>query len=380
VAAATNDATRQPDTAAISARMKAGQSRRFATSLGQNHEMPRMTRTIRIALVAVAASLCSIGAAAQNAVLYGLVDASGSRTKEPGGSYRWQLDNGNLQSSFIGVRGSEDLGGGLRAVFRLESYLRIDTGSSGRTDADPFWAREASVGLSGAFGSTVLGRTATPLYLATINFNPFGESAGFSPSARQYFGSRGAILGDTRWNNSLSYNNNVTDTPLRINVAANVPEEPAGAPSTGHNYGGSIAYVTGPFAVSFAGERIRNSALATPTGFDHQDALQLAATYDFAIVRVYGQLGHVKTHADLDEQTILYQLGFAVPIGNGLVLASYGYSHLKSPGVATTDRTGSLGYDYFLSKNTDIYVAAMLESLTAVSSGASFAGGVRLRF
>ena len=48
--------------------------------------------------------------------------------------------------------------------------------------------------------------------------------------------------------------------------------------------------------------------------------------------------------------------------------------------LATTDRIGSIGYDYFLSKNTDIYVAAMLETLTFVSSGATFAGGVRMRF
>jgi len=360
--------------------MKAAGRRRFASSPRQNHEMLRMTRRIRIALVAAAASLCSLGVAAQNAVLYGLIDASGSRSKEPGGSYRWQLDSGNLQRSFIGFRGSEDLGGGLRAVFRLESYLRVDTGSAGRNDTDPFWAREASVGLSGAFGTTVLGRTVTPLYLGTINFNPFGESPGFSPSTRQYFGSRGVVLGDTHWNNSLSYNNNPSDTPLRINVAANVPEEPAGAPGSGHNYGGRVAYIRGPFAVTLAGQRVSNTPQATPSGFDHQDTVQLGATYDFTLVRVYGQVGRVKTNADLDEQTILYQIGLAVPIGNSLVLASYGNAHRKSSMLATTDRTGSIGYDYFLSKNTDIYVAAMLETLTFVSSGATFAGGVRMRF
>ena len=339
-----------------------------------------MTRTIRVVLTAAAASLCSMGAAAQNAILYGLVDASASQVKEPGGSYRKQLDSGNLQRSFIGVRGNEDLGGGLHAVFRLESFLRVDTGSAGRSDTDPLFAREASVGLAGAFGSTVLGRTVTPLFRATINFNPFGESTGFSPSTRQYFGSRGVVLGDTRWNNSLSYINNPSDTPLRINVAANEPEDPAGVPSTGHNFGGSVAYITGPFAVTFAGQRVRNTPQPTPAGFEHQDALQLGGTYDFTLVRVYGQVGRVKTHADLDEQTILYQLGFAVPIGTSLVLASYGYAHRKTSVLATTDRTGSIGYDYFLSKHTDIYVAAMLETLTYVSSGTSFAGGLRVRF
>ena len=123
--------------------------------------MHRPCRLLRAFLAASAACLCSVGAQAQTAVLYGLLDASGSHVKDVGGNSRWQLDSGNMQFSFIGFRGSEDLGGGLRAVFRLESYVSVDSGSAGRsaTATDPFWAREASVGLSGSFGTTVLGRT-----------------------------------------------------------------------------------------------------------------------------------------------------------------------------------------------------------------------------
>jgi predicted porin len=342
--------------------------------------MPRTLPSICAAVVAGAAFLCSAPAAAQMAVLYGLIDASASRVKDVGAERRLQLDSGNLQRSFLGVRGSDDLGGGLRAVYRLESYLRVDSGQAGRVDGDPFWAREASVGLSGAFGTTVLGRTPTPFYLATINFNPFGESAAFSPSARQYFGTRGVVVGDTRWNNSLHYTNSATDAPLRIAFSANTAEEPAGGPGVGRNWGASVSYITGPFAAVIAMEKVKNSAAPVPAGFQHQNAIQLGATYDFTFVRVYGQVGRVKTEATLDEQTILYQLGVAVPLGNSLILAGYGHSHIKSPLRAVTDRIFSVGYDYFLSKNTDIYLAAMLERLSFVSSGNTVAGGVRLRF
>lgn len=353
--------------------------------LSRNAEMPLTIRSIRAALVAGGALLCAAqGAAqgvAQTAVLYGLLDASGSRVKAVGGGPdRWQLDNGNLQRSFLGLRGSEDLGGGLRAVFRLESYLRVDSGAAGRSDGDGFWAREASVGLSGQFGTTVLGRTVSPLYLATINFNPFGESPGFSPATRQYYGSGGAILGDSRWNNSVSYNNSATSSPLRINFAANTHENLAGAPPSGRNYGLGVAYITGPFAATFAAERIQNSAQPLPAGFERQQAFQIGATYDFSVVRVYGQVGRVATNAAVDTQTILYQLGAAVPVGNSLVLLAYGHSHMKSSLKGTTDRTVSLGYDYFLSKNTDIYVAALSERLSFVPSGHAYAGGVRMRF
>jgi predicted porin len=339
--------------------------------------MPRTIRTICVAAAAAAAMLGSAGAAAQNAVLYGLLDASGSRVR-PVGTDRssWQLDNGNLQRSYLGVRGSEDLGGGLRAVFRVESYLRVDAGAAGRADGDAFWAREASVGLSGSFGTTVLGRTPSPLWLTTINYNPFGESIGFSPSVRQYFG--GAVLGDTRWNNAVSYTNNARD-PLRIVFAANADEStPSG--SNGHNLGLSASYVSGPFSVTGVVERVRNSAQALPAGFERQVILQAGATYDFNFVRVYGQVGRIKTEATEDARTVLYQLGAAVPFGTSLVLVAYGRSHTSTPLLGTTDRTTSIGYDYFLSKATDIYIAAMYEKLSFTTSGRSIAGGVRMRF
>jgi len=338
---------------------------------------PRTMRSI-CARALVAVALLGAGAAgAQTAVLYGLLDASGSSVKPVGvDAHTQQLDNGNLQRSFIGVRGSEDLGGGLRAVYRVESYLRVDTGESGRSAGDGFWAREASVGLSGSFGTTVLGRTPTPLWLATISFNPFGESVGFSPAVRQYFG--GAMLGDTRWNNSISYTNNARD-PLRVVFSANNDETTPGE-SNGHNLGLSVAYLTGPFAVSIVGEMVRNSAQPLPPGFDRQSVLQAAASYDFQFLRVYGQIGRIKTEATEDSRTTSYQLGAAVPFGTSLILAAYGRQHVSAPTKATTNQIASLAYDYFLSKSTDIYIAALYEKLSFVSSGNSIAGGVRVKF
>ena len=338
---------------------------------------PRMIRSICAAALAVAAVLGSSAAAAQTSVLYGLLDASGSYVKPVGtDAHAWQLDNGNLQRSYIGVRGNEDLGGGLRAVYRLESYLRVDVGAAGRDVGDGFWSREASVGLSGSFGTTVLGRTPSPLWLATTSFNPFGESVGFSPAVRQYFG--GEMLGDTRWNNSIWYTNNPRD-PLRVVFSANADETTPGG-QNGHNYGLSVSYITGPFAATVVGEIIRNSSQPLPPGFDRQKVLHAAATYDFQFVRVYGQIGRIDTEANNDTRATSYQLGLAVPFGNSLVMVAYGQQHLEAPTKATTSRITSIGYDYFLSKSTDLYVAASYEKLSFVSSGNSVAGGVRVRF
>ena len=335
-----------------------------------------MFRSSFAAALAAATLVCGVGARAQNVVLYGLVDVSGSHSRLLGGvDSHWQLDSGNMSRSFIGFRGAEDLGGGLRAVFKLESYVRVDTGQSGNTNTDTFWGRDANVGLSGAFGTTVLGRNVTPLYLTTINFNPFGESFGFSPSTRQYFAA--AVLGDRSWNNSLSYTNSPKD-PLRVHFVVNTPEE-TGA-STGRNSGLSVAYITGPFAATLAAEQIKNSALPLPSGFERQTVIQAGATYDFKLVRLYGQVGRVNTEATIDSRTVLYQLGAAVPIQNSIILIAYGRSQTRTDSSRITDQTFSLSYDYFLSKNTDVYVAALYEKSFNVTSGNSLAGGLRLRF
>jgi predicted porin len=283
-----------------------------------------------------------------------------------------------MSRSFVGFRGSEDLGGGLRAVFRLESYLSVDTGSIGGYGGDAFWGRDANVGLSGAFGSTVLGRNVSPLYLTTVTFNPFGESLAFSPSTRHYFG--GLMVADRSWNNSVAYTNNARD-PLRVHIVVNAREGSSGVQDNGHNYGFGASYLSGPFAVAFAWETVQNSALSVPAGFDKQTAAQASVTYDFKAVRFYAQLGRVKTDAAVNSHTLIWQLGAAVPIGSGLILASYGASQAKPDGSPeVTDRIYSLGYDYYLSKNTDIYLAAMYEKTYQSSSGNGIAGGVRFRF
>ena len=343
-----------------------------------------MYRRLAAASLAAFAGLCAPSAQAQNVVLYGLLDASASRTRVPGGEYQNRLDSGNMTRSYIGIRGNEDLGGGLRAVFRLESYLLIDKGVSGRDADSSFWGREANVGLSGAFGTTVIGRNETPLFVSTIAFNPFGESFGFSPSTRQYFAASGrtppAVFGDRTWNNSIAYSNSASDAPLRIRLAANTPEEAPGQPDQGRNWGGSVSYITGAFAATLAYERIGNSAQALPANFSHQTAVQVGATYDFKLVRFYGQAGHVKTTTDIATRTTLYHAGAAVPIGNSLILVGYGWSQARQPDSQITNKTYSIGYDYFLSKHTDIYIAALRETTFDLSSGNSFAGGIRMRF
>ena len=309
-------------------------------------------------------------------VIYGLLDASGARVRPVGtGVTRWSLESGAMTQSFLGIRGAEDLGGGLRAVWKLESYVRLDTGMAGTETSNAFWGREANVGLSGQFGTTVLGRTVTPVYNTVVNFNPFGESRLFSPARRQYHGGLPATI-DRSWANSVSYTNNPTD-PFRVQFGANLPE----TTTAGRNFGASIGYASGPFAVSIAGERVKNLEASTaPAGFQRQQTVLAGATYDIGPVRLYGQAGDTRTDAAINIRTRLYQLGTAVRFGTGLVLLGYGHTTTKILGVSSTDRIASLGYDYYLSRNTDLYAVGSVEKRTNLDTGHAVAGGVRVRF
>jgi predicted porin len=342
-----------------------------------------MTRSAAPRILAtLAGCVAALSASAQNMPsIYGLLDVAAGRFQNPGAARQWREENGGLSTSFIGIRGSDDLGGGLRARFALETYIGVDSGTAGRSLTDPFWGRSAYVGLQGAFGTSVLGRSPTPLWQSTRLFNPFGDSARFSPSIRQYFtGFAPAIIGDSRWSNSVAFSSPEPEggNGLSYGVQFNAGEGQPGA--TGRNVGANAIYVSGPLSASGAWQRVRNGSGGFPAGFALQSTYQLGASYQFAPVKLYGQAGFVRTQALNDIHASLYQLGAAVPIGLGFAMGSFGHERAKSAGIESITRTFSVGYDYFLSKNTDLYAVWMNERVTALSSANSVAAGLRLRF
>jgi len=311
-------------------------------------------------------------------VVYGLLDVAAGRFEAPGKTRVLALESGAMEHSFIGIRGGDDLGGGLHARFGLETYVRINQGTIGRTAADPFWGRTAYVGFQGQFGTSVLGRLPTPLYNVTRQFNPFDESYGFSPAIRQWY--EGAILGDARWNNSVGYSSPEPEggSGWSWQVQYNAKDPAPGY--TGNNVGASLLYASGPLLIGGAFQRVRNGLDVVPAGFDKQTAYQIGMSYETRVVRLYGQAGSVKTSATTGVRTHLYQLGAAAPISLGFALVSYGHANVESDAFSSLRRTFSVGYDYFLSKSTDVYALAMNERVSGYASANSVATGLRLRF
>jgi len=344
-----------------------------------------MTRCLK-RMAAAGATLGFVAAAsAQSVQLYGLLDLSAGRFQNAGEPRVWRAESGNMTTSFLGFKGSEDMGGGLNAVFAIEHFMRTDSGTAGRFNGDAFWARNAYVGLQGAFGQTTLGRNTTPLFVSTLMFNAIGDSFSFSPSIRQVFTpSLLPFYGDSGWNNSIAYAS-VDHSGLSWNLIANLGEGAPGA--TGRNLGFNFLYIKGPLAATLAWQRVRNGDGISPqptfvplvAGFNSQDAYQLGGSYDVGPAKLYAQYTRVATHAAIRTKTRLVGLGAAVPLGAGRLLAQYGNAKASS-GVETHNTTLTVGYDYDLSKRTDVYAMFMNDKITHLNGGNSLAAGVRLRF
>jgi len=323
----------------------------------------------RAALIAAIALAAGAAQAQSSVTLSGLLDVSAGQSKAAGSTSRvWGVDNGNMTTSWFGASGSEDLGGGLSALFTLQTFMRADTGASGRFGADTFWARNAFVGLASKdFGKVTLGRNTTPFFVTTLSFNPFGDSFGYSPSIRHYFTS-GTLTGDSGWSDSVLYTSpNLGGATLQLFMAA------AEAGSNGRNHGVNLRWGAGAIDAAFSWQDVKKDGA---TAVADTKAWQAAASYDFGVAKAFGQYGKVDNKTTGNSYDIT-GLGASVPVGNGKILAQWG--QIK-PETGPKRKTFSAGYDYFLSKRTDLYAVAMSDKITGQSSGSAFSVGIRHRY
>jgi predicted porin len=128
------------------------------------------------------ALLPSLGSAQSNVSLYGLADAGVeyvNHNTPTGNAFR--ISTGGESSSRFGLRGTEDLGSGLSALFVLEGGINIDTGSSAQGGL--LFGRTAYVGLAGSAGQVTLGRHPSITNEYGVVFEPLGRPSKYSSGA-----------------------------------------------------------------------------------------------------------------------------------------------------------------------------------------------------
>lgn len=317
--------------------------------------------------------------AADGVRLYGLLDTYVGSIKPSGApKSSFQLDNGGETTPFWGMGGEENLGGGLSAVYALESYFAVDSGAVGRTPTDSFFARSAYVGLSGGMGEIRFGRNSTPLFYITGQFDPFSGSTRFSPLTNQNwtpnFGR--LIHGDTGWSNSARYL-----SPTLGGFSAQIMYglgEASGNNGT-NNIGGILRYQNGPIDLAGGGNHTKVGTAITALE-PAQKVLFAGASYDFKVVKVFATFNLTKNEGS-ELRTYTYHVGASAPVGPGRLNASYVWTKNDRRTLADFNRaTAGIGYNYNFSKRTDVYASYLYDKLSTAGTGNTFGVGLRHKF
>jgi predicted porin len=237
-------------------------------------------------LIALAAIAASSAVFAQSSVtLYGVADASIVKTTDQSAmlSSSGTMNNG---TSRWGVRGSEDLGGGLKAGFNFEDGLSLNTGAS-NLSGGTYFARAAWMNLSGGFGDVRLGRTLNPSFYSVAAWELTG-TANYSAVMSQF---GGKVTGGVRNNSQVAYTTpNMGGFSATLgyimkanNVVGAVAADPvAGTPAVAGveraKVDANAIYRNGPLAVSFGYNKTQ----------DAERNMALGASYNVGPVTIAG--------------------------------------------------------------------------------------------
>jgi predicted porin len=372
---------------------------------------------------ALIAGFAATAAHADNSVtLYGVVDGGVNYQDFSGsvngtnidGDYVGMADGINSGNRW-GLKGTEDLGNGLKALFQLESGFSLGTGKSGQ--GSRLFGRQATVGLqSDGWGKLEFGRQTNiaSKYFAGVA-TPFGTDFG-----QAGVGSAFSAAGSHRLDNMIMY-----QTPAiagfqfglgySFNADGNQQIDANGVQKNTRSWTTGLRYDNGPLAAAVVYDRYKSpddKTNAQDRGVS-VNAWSLAASYDFKVVKVYAAGGQTRNgwfssnsflngnsylgdnNADIGSFEVndnlkvnSYALGVSAPVGaNGEVMASWMMADIKDSGVnnwgSNKQNVYSVGYTYALSKRTNVYALGSYANNVNFQDdlkATQFAVGLRHRF
>jgi predicted porin len=335
-------------------------------------------------LIALAVLAASGAVMAQSSVtLYGLVDAGIGQTSTeatgaaPSAKLKQNVVNSNiLNNSRYGFKGSEDLGGGLKANFTLEQGFSVDTGNS--VSSTQAFSRKAVVGLSGDFGAVDLGR----------QYSAYDDLRGATNMIYDTnFATTSTVFGTgradytNRIDNSIGYRS-PSFGGISGGVVLGLGENKTPGLSATKNVSAHIKYANGPIVVGFAHQaqdgRVDAVAGAVgppvvlPVAASNSAKIKynlIAGSYDFGVAKLTGGYNQAKQSGLEDKE---YQIGVSVPFGAAAVAAGYSNAKGERAGAADLEGQGvSVVGTYSLSKRTTLYAGYLrTEVETAAGAGA----------
>lgn len=336
-------------------------------------------------LLATALLAGFVGAAqAETSVtLYGVAATGLTYTKVNGGNSKVGLTDGTDTGPFgsrWGLKGTEDLGGGLSTIFQVESGFNLNSGE--RNQGGRLFGRQAFVGLSGAsWGTLTVGRQYNfyDSWMSVVS-NPFDTSYGTAGS----FGAADLGADYPRLDNAVLYQSpSFGGLQFGLGYSFNIDDTALSGASTSENARGitaGVTYTAGPLVLAATYDQVRLPSSLQGVGTLPTTArvYALGASYDFEIFKLHAGYSHatngVPAALFFQDGAALnsYQLGVTVPVGGATsVLASWQLVDSKVADVETA-QVYSLGVKYDLSKRTSVFAYGSYGKNFIVNSGYSY--------
>ncbi len=349
-------------------------------------------------LIALAVLAAAGAASAQSSVtLFGIVDATLAFGRGDT-SDKTQLTNSGYNSSRLGFRGTEDLGGGMSASFWLEAGVNNDNGTGGATNTNNqatgastgnglTFNRHSTVSLAGGWGEVRLGRDYTPQFWNLTVFDPFGTNgAGTTVTLSSIITGVTAVRASNTIGYFLPGNLGGFYGQVQMYLGENI-ENGAATEDDGRGVGLRVGFANGPFNVALAMSRTQYAA-----GDVQQN--NIGGQWDFGMAKLLAQFSRDKNEALTgDGKGTGYLIGALVPVGAGEIRASYSRYKIETALGEPESKKLALGYVHNLSKRTALYAtfarvnndggaAAMLNGATgpANSDSTGYDFGIRHSF
>jgi len=347
-------------------------------------------------VLAALGAFAGVASAQSSVTLYGRVDLAVSKpvnTKDKG------ISNGS--GSRFGVRGVEDLGGGLSAFFNLEHRFDADTGASQNFPAgnagceagavpcaatdktngyNRFWAARSIVGLQGGFGKITLGREYTTAFLGSqLIADPWGwdtvasATPALAPGVNTGLNQAltGGNIARVRNDSSLTYNFSAAGFSAAAQVAE-ATDSINGFDKKPFNF--SLGYAAGPVMVALGYEKTGRVGAAS------EKWTTLNGSFDLGAVKLGALIGSGTTFANAKNKS--YMLTAVAPLGQGEFRASVGKLTSDPAATAKVDAAKgfALGYHYALSKRTTLYTDFVRNTGLGITQKTGYDFGIKHNF
>ena len=304
-----------------------------------------------LVVLALAGAVASAAHAQSAPEIYGIVDMGFVAERGgPAGSIS-KLTSGTQSGTRLGLKGTEDLGNNVKALFVLETGIAADAG--GFNQGGLAFGRQSFLGVQSDLGTVTFGRQYAPIFNTMMIADPF--AAGMAGAAQNLM-----PTGGIRINNAIKYTSPIVFGGFSTEIAYGFGETPDST-SKGQEVSAAVNYSVDNLKVALAYNdwSVRTvtpappPSTATVTTFPKRKDWFLAANYDLQIAKIFAGV------TDFDIAGIKgndYLIGAQIPVDKHTFIVSYITKDVRNTANRDANQI-ALGYTYSLSKRTNLYAA-----------------------